>query len=192
VYRPGSQSQNADSLSRRACPPACSYCSRREKLSEERAELRSVTFHGAINWAAEQVKDTDLMAMRTWVQQGNKPAWEEVNLTSPGLKSMWREFDRYYLHDDILVRKFFTPQAHYFQIAIPKHKASEIVEVAHSQGHWGVERTKLAIRDKYYWTGWAKEVTGYVKQCEPCNRKKGPPKRQVPTFKKALAGAPME
>ena len=35
VYRPGSQSQNADSLSRRACPPACSYCSRREKLSEK-------------------------------------------------------------------------------------------------------------------------------------------------------------
>jgi hypothetical protein len=96
------------------------------------------------------------------------------------------------LRNDFLVRKFFTPRFEYFQIGIPRHKVSELVAITHKGGHWGIERTKLATRDKYYWPGWIRHIVAHIKQCEPCNRKKGPPKRQIPTFKKALAGTPME
>jgi hypothetical protein len=192
VYRAGNLNQNADSLSRRACPPACSYCSRRELLSEERAGLRGIIIGSTVDWPAEQEMDPELKEVRSWLQLGQKPAREEVSLRSPSLKSIWREFDQYSLRDGILVRKFFTPSSEYLQIVIPRHQVSDIITTAHQGGHWGIERTKLTIRDKYYWPGWIQDIIAYIKQCEPCNRKKGPPKRQVPTFKKALAGAPME
>jgi hypothetical protein len=91
VYQAGSLNQNADSL--RACPPACSYCSRREQLSDDRDGLRGVIIGSTVDWAVEQELETELMEIRTWVQQGSKPAWEEVCLKSSGLKSIWREFD---------------------------------------------------------------------------------------------------
>jgi transposase InsO family protein len=192
VYRPGAKSQNADGLSRRGCPPACSYCSRREQLSEERVALRNVHLRGEIDWMAEQIQDPELVEVRKWVRENNRPPWEQINLMSPGVKSMWREWDHYHLKDDILMRKFFTPQTEYFQVVIPRHKIQAVLEVAHSQGHWGIERTKLSIRSKFYWPGWSSDVTQHVKQCIPCIRKKGPPKRQIPTFQKNLAGSPME
>jgi hypothetical protein len=114
VYQAGSLNQNADSLSRRACPPACSYCSRRECLSDKRVGLRGIVIGSTMDWAVEQELDAELKEVRFWVQQGQKPAREEVNLKSPGLKSIWREFDQYSLRDNILVRKFFTPHSEYF------------------------------------------------------------------------------
>jgi hypothetical protein len=135
VYRAGSLNQNADSLSRRACPPACSYCSRRELLSEERAGLTGVIIGSTVDWPAEQEMDSELKEVRLWVQQGQKPAREAVSLKSPSLKSIWRKFDQHSLRDGILVRKFFTPSSEFLQIVIPRHKVSDIIAITHQGGH---------------------------------------------------------
>jgi hypothetical protein len=58
VYRAGNLNQNADSLSRRACPPACSYCTKREQLGDERAGLRGIIIGITVDWAVEQELDT--------------------------------------------------------------------------------------------------------------------------------------
>jgi hypothetical protein len=73
-------------------------------------------------------------------------------------------------------KKPLDPDRLILQLAVPKVKRKEILEGYHDcmagGGHFGVNRTFGAIRQKYYWPKMYQEIETYVKTCETCQRTK--------------------
>lgn len=73
-------------------------------------------------------------------------------------------------------KKVLDPDRLLLQLAVPRVKRKEILEGYHDclagGGHFGVNRTFGAIRQKYFWPKMYQEIENYVKTCETCQRTK--------------------
>jgi hypothetical protein len=108
------------------------------------------------------------------------------------LKSLWKQKEVLQLTNGILTRKFFNPHSEIFQIVVPKHCKQEILNLVHSEGHFGVLRTNLGVQSRFYWPFWQSDVARYVRNCVPCNQRKGPRRKQYPPSKQYLCSEPMQ
>ena len=55
--------------------------------------------------AEQQSTNTDLVQVHTWLESGNKPAWEYVRGDSPSLKAYWQQLDSLQIIAGVLHRK---------------------------------------------------------------------------------------
>jgi hypothetical protein len=144
------------------------------RRNEKQIVLSTVQVRSDINWKEEQFKDPELIEVLNWVINQNKPDWEKVSSLSAFFKSFWRDFELLQVKDGFVVRKFFRPYDDILQVVVPQHMTHALLNDMHNQGHWGIWRTKLAVKDRYYWPSWQQNVVKCVKECISCNRKKGP------------------
>ncbi|GBO39574.1 hypothetical protein AVEN_263232-1 [Araneus ventricosus] len=58
------------------------------------------------------------------------------------------------------------------QVAIPKVYRDKILALCHegTSSHLGVRKTKDRLRKYYFWPNCIKEIEGYVRSCDPCQR----------------------
>ena len=190
-HRPGSQSSNADALSRRPCPPECAYCTRREEQEEE-ASVRQIQVQSAVDWSQEQDKDQEIVMVKQWINQGRRPPWEEVATESRALRAYWKDFGALELRAGVLCRKYYLPQSEHVQVIVPEELRGDICTQVHEQGHFGQQRTQAAIQARYYWPQWRTDVKRTVSQCIPCNQRKGPQQRARMPCKKYIPGEPWQ
>ena len=90
------------------------------------------------------------------------------------------------MHDQCLVRVLgdINGQTNDRQILLPKTFQGDIFNLCHEipvTGHFGIPKTLEKIRKKFYWSAMTDDVTLWVRQCDQCAARKGPPKiRRAP------------
>lgn len=65
-------------------------------------------------------------------------------------------------------------------IVVPKHLRILIMQTYHDGamgGHFGFIKMLARIREKYIWTGMARDVRLYYASCKLCHTRRNPPRR---------------
>jgi hypothetical protein len=91
------------------------------------------------DWIVKQEKDEELMQVKQWAVTNQAPEYEQISIASPIIKSLWKEKELLQLTNGILTHTDIC------QIVIPKHCKSDVIAFTHSQGHFGILRTKLSV-----------------------------------------------
>lgn len=83
------------------------------------------------------------------------------------------------LKDDTLYRYNVHPDGRELLLVVPTHLRLSVLGQLHdapTAGHLGVSRTYDRVRRRFFWPGLYRSVRRYVAACEPCQRRKKPPK----------------
>jgi len=197
IHRKGSLYSNADGLSRRPClEDNCNYCNKQE--SKEREIVGRVILDSEqVNWKQEQSKDSMLRKFFLAKEEGRRPDWQEVISEGDSAKIYWSQWESLVIENDILYRKWETPnfKNYVLQILVPKEKVKLILEEAHdsfSGGHFGVNKTLDRIRKRFYWATCKQDVEDWCKTCTICVAKKGPTEKGKSELQIYNAGTPFE
>ena len=197
-HRPGRQHRNADGLSRIPCKqcgltnsieaePAASVCTINvENNGENVKEIKEA-----------QELDSDISKVRSWVEKGARPEHKAIACESYFIKSLWNQWPRLHLKDDLLVRKWdvIGTDIVYWQAVVPLSQRRNVLSYAHdikASGHLGIRKTLGKIRQRFYWPGLQTDVRAYVNGCQKCMQKKDPTKTKTAPMQTVRSGYPME
>ncbi|KAJ8935901.1 hypothetical protein NQ318_016234 [Aromia moschata] len=113
--------------------------------------LMTTTVQVEDEWSSEEMmksqkKDNDLRLIRNWVKNGVRPSWQEVSRYGTTIKGYWAQWSSLCLRDDLLHRKWESPDgvSAVYQLVLPKARIHQVLEELHSSpsgGHFGVTRT---------------------------------------------------
>ena len=158
-----------------------------------------------LQWTNEEIavaqrerEDADIGWIIKLMKTGRaKPAWKDVELQSTDLKSLWNEWERLELRDDVLCRKWLSTNGmrDRWQVILPRIYRTDFIRLVHSGmtgGHLGRSKTEEQVRIRAYWPNWRSQVAMEQKRCAPCaqyHRGKAP--RQTP-LSPFGAGEPFE
>jgi len=131
-----------------------------------------------INWSSieimlEQVQDLDIGFLITLMDKyPGKPPWKVVEGQSNDVKTLWNEWDRLAIRNDVLCRKFESIDGLRvtWQIVLPRTLRKEFINVIHGGtfgGHTGRSKTEEQIRRRVYWPNWTNDVR--TELCSMCS-----------------------
>ena len=164
--------------------------------SMEIAEVRALEGEQdpeSIDWAAEQAKDPDLKLILAFLKEGKVPSETELFAEGPYAKHTWLHKECFVLQDGVLRRN--DPKTGSCQRVVPSSLKEDIMTSYHdlpAAGHQGAERTRLKIKDKFWWRNMGTHIKNYVATCGACNRNKKPNRHAKVPLTSYQAGAPME
>ena len=205
-HRAGRLHGNADGLSRKPC----SQCGLQDAGKE--AEVKEQSTHecmqigspGAENLKEDekdlqslQKEDAELCEVRIWVQNNERPKSKDIASGSYALKSLWNQFPRLEIHDELLVRRWdnFDSGEVSYQAIVPRNTRRSVLQCCHdvkTAGHLGIKKTISKVRQKFYWPGLQSDVRSYIAGCETCSKRKEPiPTKRAP-MQIVRSGYPME
>ena len=118
-HRPGVQHRNADALSRLPCRQ-CSFgteSQEQEDNATDKPEVKSATSVNVVelNTVADNVclkikevqsEDHDLRQVIDWLDNKQKPAYEEISGIGYVVRSLWSQWDNLMLENGILYRRY--------------------------------------------------------------------------------------
>ena len=203
-HRPGRLHQNADALSRRACKQCGLDCDVPDRVTEVALAIDSQevsdttsTSTGLTELRTAQTDDQDVMTVKKWVEQGSRPQHKDIAGAGYFLKSLWGQFDRLEIRDNLLVRRWDVLGTNmvYWQAITPLSQRRNVLRYSHdikASGHLGIKKTLHRIRQRYYWPGLQRDVKIYVNGCETCARRKGPNRTKKAPMQVTRSGYPME
>ena len=150
-HRPGRLHRNADGLSRRPCKQCGQKIPDEVELKEcvNQVSLRDLTESGEIKDA--QSKDKDVSLVKSCVTSGVKPAYKEVLSNSSFVKSLWSQWPRLNIKDDLLVRYYevLGTDLVRWQVVVPLNYRRTVLKYTHdikASGHLGVTKTQSKIQ----------------------------------------------
>ena len=198
-HRPGRLHGNADGLSR----IPCKQCGRREQRSEKEhhehvSHIFSVDACDEVtDIGLSQDSDPEIRLLKSWIKEETRPAFKDIASCSYFVKSLWSQWERLELIDEILVRKWevLGTDIIYWQAVIPLKQRRLVLKYSHdikASGHLGVTKTLKRIRQRYYWPGLQRDVRAYVVGCEKCAKRKGPNRTKIAPMQIVRSGYPME
>jgi hypothetical protein len=214
VHRAGSKHGNADAMSRRPCDrqrccpkrtihdESADMCqaidSRTETPPDVQTEQPSDEPWLANAIPAEQKSDSDIGPIyRLLESQCQQPAWDAIAHLSGTSKTLWRQWSRLELVNNVLYRRFEPDDGSstFRQVIMPRCRVQTFITLIHDGtvgGHFGIKRTKAAVRSRAYWPGWTCDVTAVLRRCALCAQyHRGTAPRQTP-LKPFPAGEPWE
>jgi len=155
-----------------------------------------------IGWTAEELttaqrQDTKIShIIRLMDNDPAKPAWKEMELQSSDVKSLWHEWERLGLRNNVLCRKWISidNSPDQWQVVLPRSHRKELIRMAHTgmTGHLGRSKTEGQVRRRAYLTNWRSQVASELKRCVECaqyHRGKTPKQTPLQPF---AAGEPFE
>mgnify|MGYP003389980841 FL=1 len=207
-HRPATKHGNADALSRRPCAKQSCYCHDLEAYQPDGSMLiRAAGIQLAdifdLGLSSEELvkaqgEDTELSVIYARLKQGlPKPQWEEVALRTEGTKTLWHQWERLAVKNDVLYRRWDSAYGAEvsWQVVLPASLRKAFVQRVHegmTGGHMALKKTQNQVSRRAYWPGWKVEVAKLLKACVPCAQyHRGGPPRSVP-LKPMLAGSPWE
>ena len=216
VHRPGTKHGNADALSR----GPCTQCGgdhigerirrgRQKKINVKSIQTRSKKCDPpkATTWLShltlnlqdlQDGQDTDpvLGQVKSWVQKGQCPRFEEISLEGRDLKFYWGQFQSLKLKDGILVRELQRESfGSKIQILIPHSMKNDILKECHevrTAGHLGRNKTVANVKRRFLWPGMRTDADVYMKTCDLCSRYKTTGKTRRAGMKVFQVGEPAE
>ena len=129
-----------------------------------------------------QRQDPDLKLVRTWLEDGEKPDWQNVARHNLVVKTWWGRFEQLLLSSNgviYLAWESSSPKLHIrHRVVAVKSMFKSILHQLHdvpTSGHLGqkktIGRTKLS---PFYWPGMAVFARRWVQNCQVCAAKKNP------------------
>lgn len=202
-HRPGIRHGNADGLSRRPCYDlGCKHCTRLERMAIDEAQgddrlqqpCHRVT---AVNdsFRTGQQNDPVLQKVVEWVRNGKRPAFEETSRFDSTTKSYWAMFANLLIKDGVLCRKFVGQHNEFLQRIVPKKMVKDVMEQIPgglTGGHYGVTKTLIKVKERFYWIGVSRDVKLWCMNCTVCGARKGPATRSRGELKPILVGEPFQ
>ena len=197
VHRPGSRHGNADALSRRPCEKNSCVCHQLD--TEQVVENRRATLIGGsadspistLCWNSEEMttaqdQDADISWIKTLIAAGmEKPAWEAAIPRSKEAKTLWHQWERLKIFQNVLFRRWETAEGCHvrWQVILPAIFRNDFLQLAHTGltgGHLGRHKTEMQVSQRAYWPTWRSDVNLYILRCHPCAQyMRGGPPRQV-------------
>ena len=150
-YRQGSAHTNADSLSRRP-----------HDVSVNSISGFSSTLSNCSRICDAQDEDPQLHPLITALGQG-----DPLPDCPAGLR-------RCFLKNGILCRQYTSSNnsTPHIQVVVPTSLRDEILQHLHNQsGHFGVKRTTLNVKTRFYWPGYEHDVVQWVRNCQECQKR---------------------
>jgi hypothetical protein len=196
-HRPGIKHQNSDALSRKQYPETSESPQDFEICEvtffyENENENHIIQIHEN-GVAAESHSQFDASNQNTIMEKKkNCPYFQQMYLylkngelpeNSKRAKAILYEANQYELVHDVLYH-IFQPRSKtqaktknlIKQIAVPTSLRQDVMKSYHDSlaggCHLGVQRTYLAIKEKYFWPGMYQNVYDYVTSCDVCQRVK--------------------
>ena len=204
-HRPGAKHLNADSLSRRPCDQDCKHCQRKEPVQELHCRAAETTdpqrdsdSRSEDSVQVMQRSDDDLAPIITYKEQGEgKPHWEEVTSAGAVTKRYWAQWETLRVQNGILQRCWESTdgKSRRWLIVVPSKMREEVMTEMHGSvtgGHFGIKKTLMRLRARFYWIGMRRDVSEWCRVCEACASKKGPQSTPQAPLQIRNAGAPME
>ena len=197
-HRPGRLHRNADGLSR----IPCKQCGRREIDTDPKhtMNLNLVNLKDDSNMTSLkdiQEKDAEISLVRSWVESGEKPDYKEISSRSYFVKSLWSQWSRLQIINDLLVRHWdvLGTEIVYWQAIVPLGHQRAILKYAHdikASGHLGINKTMSKIRQRYYWPGLQNDIKSYIAGCEKCSKRKESIRTKEAPMQIVRSGYPFE
>ncbi len=201
-HRPGKLHTNADSLSRLPCK----QCGQNEivRPDDDSPNHRVLSLNqlrtpdnSDLEIKVLQESDDNLRQVRDWVLCGTRPDFKKIAAESYSLKSLWHQFQRFELHDGILVRRWDETDtgSTVFQTVLPTAERRCVLTYSHDDktaGHLGIKKTLARVRQRFYWPGLQNDVRTYINGCEICARRKSPTMTKKAPMQLVRSGYPME
>ena len=215
-HRPGAKHGNADCLSRRPCQADCRYCCRKEASSGSHcwaaeaatgqngvtsintdSHVSDYSDTSTVDIRMAQRNDKDLAPLIEWIEEGRRPSWSEVTSTSPTTKRYWAQWDMLRLTDGVLMRAWESCDGKHrrWLTIVPQSEKETIMGETHgsvSSGHFGIKKTLLRLRRRFYWVSMRRDVIEWCRVCETCAAKKGPHRAPRAPLQVLNVGSPME
>ena len=216
IHRPGSQHTNADALSRGPCDQckgdhagekirpgrtkkneARPVRTRRQRDEQPKTQswLNHLTFN---NSDVQQAQEADpvLSRVKSWIQAGQRPHFDDISSDGRELKFYWGQFNSLHIVDGLLVRilqnEILGPKT---QILIPYGLRSQVLHECHearTAGHLGRNKTIANVKRRFLWPGMRTDADIHVRTCELCARYKTSGKTRRAGMKVFQVGEPME
>ena len=197
-HRAGNKHKNADGCSR----IPCRQCGRNDQVQENVSQAGKIANISEVVSSEDsmetlQQNDENLSKVIQWLKAGKKPLFKEIESAGYALKSLWNQFDRLELNDNILTRRWdnFETKEITYQTVLPYSQRRAVLACAHDikpAGHLGVQKTLMKIRQNFYWPGLQGDVRAYVSGCETCMKRKGPARTKQAPMQVVRSGYPME
>lgn len=145
----------------------------------------------------QQQLDDDVRIISDWKCTGQRPPWEEVSGRKGTVQNYWLQWDSLYIEEGVLYRRFESNdgETSTAQLIVPKGMKRLILDLAHSHpvsGHFMIRKTVSRIRQKYYWSGYRKDIERWCKQCDRCQSRKGPKPKRKGKLRKYNTGEPLQ
>ena len=146
----------------------------------------------------EQVKDPDISLVMQAKSLGEvKPTWDKMSPHSDALKTLWAQYDRLKIKDDVLHRRWIGSHgsSDRWQIIIPRTRRRAVLQQMHDgplAGHFGVDKTLKKVQESFYWVNMKDDIISYCHSCDLCVARKTTGKQKHAPMKEFLIGSPME
>jgi hypothetical protein len=203
-HRPGRLHLNADGLSRRTCKQCGLDCTIKENPSSVACARQILpdkpeneSYHGEDPLVRAQQDDKDISLVKQWVREETRPDSKEISEGSYFIKSLWAQFSRLKIQDDLLVRRWDVIGTNLvtWQAIVPLTQRRLVLRYSHdikASGHLGIKKTLSKVRQSYYWPGMQNDVRNYISGCEQCAKRKGPQQTKKAPMQVTRSGYPME
>ena len=193
TYRKGKIHENADSLSRRKCGEACTQCSKKVKRDSVPVQVLLADGLASVDWREEQRTDEVTRQVREWVDQRERPVWEEISGSGFELCSLWSQFDSLVVEGGLLKRITEVNDREISQLVVPKAQREFVLSHIHGgRLHVGEGRTCQLVKERFFWPRWRKDVHHHIRCCETCRQVDGSTGQRKQALKKYHAGFPWQ
>ncbi|CAB3978637.1 Retrovirus-related Pol poly from transposon [Paramuricea clavata] len=132
----------------------------------------------------KQLQDPHIGPIMRWLAQSSqRPEWGNISTESEETKVLWAQWDSLTLRENILYRVWETLNAKdvALQLVVPKSLRDTVLRQSHdcvTSGHFGISKTLAKVKQGFYWIGCRNDVKTWCKQCDLCNSRKGPKRRE--------------
>lgn len=119
-------------------------------------------------WMGLQEADSDLAAVRAYLEQGCLPGVVERQAQTRAVRQILGQWERLGRREGVVCRSVQDPVTHdeVHQVVVP---GSQIQPLLHDQaGHQGQERTVSLLRRCFYWSGMEASVSTFIQDCPRC------------------------
>ena len=119
----------------------------------------------------EQRRDPVIGQVVQWVENNERPEWQQISPKSVELKYYWSRFDSFELKNNILCHKWENDVGNKitWQIVLPASLRKTVFTQLHSvpvAGHLGVKKTLMKIKARYFWFGLRSDTEYFISKCD--------------------------
>ena len=119
----------------------------------------------------EQPKDKHLNVALQWLKAGKRPLQQEMAGVDRHMWSLWSQYDRLVLQDEVLYRRWFDEKTGHesLLLRVPQHLKGDLLHDLHDLcGHLSVLKTTDNVRKLFYWFGHSSDIELYCQTCHTC------------------------
>ncbi|MCG7877685.1 MAG: RNase H-like domain-containing protein [Candidatus Thiodiazotropha endolucinida] len=145
-----------------------------------------------------QLEDPDIGPLLTAIEtSSSRPNWDQVSSGQASLKTLWRQWDRLTIVDNLLYCGYFDKYLEQTKnlLVVPKCKCADLLRNFHdipTAGHLGSDKMLYRLKNSFYWPGMKEDVLRYCNSCDKCIARKTPSQPSRAPLKPYQVGEPME